>query len=316
VQSKFPGPEKIVIKGGGANGKDYEVDNFNNENAGENVSLIDATADSVNTVYAQLEMAIGPQHLVDMATQLGINPTELQPNASLVLGTAQVSVLEMAAAYNTFADGGVFISPRVITKVTTADGKALPWTDPPPRQVLTKAQADVVTYCLQQVVLRGTGTAAGIARQPIAGKTGTTSNYTDAWFIGYTPHLTAAVWIGYQSSSRPMINGLVRGIQPGVAGGSIPAQIFSRFMSKAVDDGAYRGSFDTVRQLTGKIVPVPTNVAYPVGTGATTTTSTTTPGTTTTTPKTTTSVPRTTTTPTSHTTTVAPTTVPRSPPTA
>ena len=90
----------------------------------------------------------------------------------------------------------------------------LPWSNPAPRQVLTKAQADVVTYCLQQVVLRGTGTAAGIIGQPIAGKTGTTSNYTDAWFIGYTPHLTAAVWIGYPSGSRPMVNGLVRGIQP------------------------------------------------------------------------------------------------------
>jgi penicillin-binding protein 1A len=324
VQSKFPGPPKIVVKAGGAGGKDYEVDNFNDENAGENVSLIDATADSVNTVYAQLEMAIGPQHLVDMATQLGINPTEVAPNASLVLGTAQVSVLEMAAAYNTFADGGTYISPRIITKVTTADGTVLPWADPAPRQVLTKAQADVVTYCLQQVVLRGTGTAAGIPRQAIAGKTGTTTNYTDAWFIGYTPHLTAAVWIGYPSGSRPMVNGLVRGIQPGVAGGSIPAQIFSRFMSHAVDDGAYRGSFDTVRQLTGNIVPVPTDIGYPVGTGATTTvpattttiagaTTTTSPKTTTTVPgsKSTTTLPRTTTVPTLPT-----TTVPRSPPTA
>jgi penicillin-binding protein 1A len=313
VQSTFPGPAKIVIKAGGAGGKDYEVDNFNNETVSDSVSLVDATANSINTVYAQLEMAIGPQHLVDMATQLGINPTELQPNASLVLGTAQVSVLEMAAAYNTFADGGTYIPPRVITKVTTADGTVLPWTDPPPRTVLTKTQADVVTYCLQQVVLRGTGTAAGLSHQAIAGKTGTTSNYTDAWFIGFTPHLTSAVWIGYPSGSRPMVNGLVRGIQPGVAGGSIPAQIFSRFMSSAVDDGAYRGSFDTVHQLTGKIVPVPTDVGYPVGNGAsTTTTTTTTPATTTTTSKTPTTVPRTTTT--AH--PAVPTTAPRSPPTA
>ena len=182
----------------------------------------------------------------------------------------------------------------------------------------------MVTYCLQQVVLRGTGTAAGIAPPAIAGKTGTTTNYTDAWFIGYTPHLTAAVWIGYPSGSRPMVNGLVRGIQPGVAGGSIPAQIFSRFMSHAVDDGAYRGSFDTVRHLTGNIVPVPTDIGYPVGTGATTTvpattttvagaTTTTSPKTTTTVPgsKSTTTLPRTTTVP-----TVPTTTVPRSPPTA
>ena len=110
VESKFPGPPKIVVKAGGAGGKDYEVNNFDDENAADNVSLIDATADSVNTVYAQLEMADRAASTSSTwPTQLGINPTEVAPNASLVLGTAQVSVLEMAAAYNTFADGGIYI---------------------------------------------------------------------------------------------------------------------------------------------------------------------------------------------------------------
>jgi penicillin-binding protein 1A len=272
VQSRFPGPSQIIINGAASGGHGYVVSNFDNEDAGQSVSLVDATANSINTVYAQLEMAIGPQHLVDMATQLGINPAELAPNPSLVLGTAQVSVLEMAAAYNTFADGGSYVPPRVITKVTTADGTDVPWTEPPARQVLTRAQAAVITYCLQQVVLRGTGTAAAILRQPVAGKTGTTSSYSDAWFIGYTPHLTTAVWMGYPSGSRPMTDGLVRGIRPGVEGGSIPAQIFNRFMSAAIRDGPYTGSFDQVRRLTGTVVPVPSDITYPLGTGSTTTT--------------------------------------------
>jgi penicillin-binding protein 1A len=307
VQSRFPGPAQIIINGGGTGGRGYTVTNFDNEDFGQSVSLVDATANSVNTVYAQLEMAIGPQRLVDMATQLGINPAELAPNPSLVLGTAQVSVLEMAAAYNTFADGGSYIPPRFITKVTTADGTVVPWTEPPPRQVLTRAQAAVITYCLQQVVLRGTGTAAALLRQPVAGKTGTTSSYTDAWFIGYTPHLTAAVWMGYPSGSRPMTDGLVRGIQPGVEGGSIPAQIFNRFLSQAIGDGPYTGSFDQVRRLTGNVVPLPSGVTYPLGTGSTTTTApaSTVPSTTTsTTARTTTSTP-------AGATTVTPSTVPR-----
>jgi penicillin-binding protein 1A len=300
VQSRFPAPSKIIINGGASGARGYEVDNFNDEDFGPGLSLVDATADSVNTVYAQLEMSIGPPRLVDMATQLGLNPAELAPDPSLVLGTVQVSVLEMAAAYNTFADGGTYVPPRVITRVTTSDGSVVPWNDPPPRQVLTRAQAAVVTFCLQQVVLRGTGTAAALLRQPIAGKTGTTSSYTDAWFIGYTPHLTTAVWMGYPSGSRPMTNGLVRGIQPGVEGGSIPAEMFSRFMAQAIDDGPYTGSFDPVYRLPGTIVPLPSSVSYPLGTGSTTTveppstastTSTTGPKTTTT--GTTTSVPST-----------------------
>jgi penicillin-binding protein 1A len=272
VQSTFPGPPKIVVKGGD-NGHDYTVNNFQNEDAGPAVSLIDATANSVNTVYAQLQMAIGPPKLVKMATQMGIDGSELAPNASLVLGSSEVSVLEMAGAYSTFADGGTHISPQVITKVTTSNGSPLPWPAPTATAVLTRAQNATVTYCLQQVVQRGTGTAAAVYRQSIAGKTGTTNDYGDAWFVGYTPHLTAAVWMGYPEGSQHKLTD-VRGIRPGVQGGSLPAQIFNRFMTAAITaNPALIGSFDSVTTLSGNTITAPTGITYPLGTGSTTTSS-------------------------------------------
>jgi penicillin-binding protein 1A len=290
VNSSFPAPAQIILKRKGVNGTDYPVNNFENEVGGPSVNLIDATAKSLNTVFAQLEMDIGPSKLVAMAQQMGIVHADLQPNASLVLGTSEVSVLDMAGAYSTFADEGTHIDPSVIIKVTTADGTQLPWPQPKRTAVLTRAQSDIVTYCLQQVVLRGTGTGAAIS-QPIAGKTGTTNDYTDAWFIGYAPKLTAAVWIGDPHGATPMHG--IHGVK-NVNGGSIPATLFNRFMSAIAKDPKYSasfGGFAPVLKFPGALLGLPTSVGYPQGTGATTTT--TTPGstTTTTTKKPTSSVP-------------------------
>jgi membrane peptidoglycan carboxypeptidase len=285
VNSSFPAPSKVVLKHKGVNGKDYEVANFENEQGGTAVNLIDATAKSLNTVYAQLEMDIGPQKLVDMAQSMGVVHADLQPNASLVLGTSEVSVLDMASAYSTFADEGTHLDPTVIASVTTADGTQLLWPQPKRVAILTRAQSDIVTYCLQQVVLRGTGTAAAFGH-PLAGKTGTTSDYTDAWFIGYTPKVTAAVWIGDPNAASPLhhIHGVTN-----VNGGSIPAGIFNRFMSAVVKDPAYRndfGAFDAVSRFPGRLLGLPSNVVYPTTTTTSTTlvhpTSTSVPGTTTT----------------------------------
>jgi penicillin-binding protein 1A len=272
VESTFPAPAKIVLRGQGANGQDYSVNNFQNENGGPSVGIVQATADSLNTVYAQLEMAIGPDKLSKMAAQLGVT-SNLPANASLVLGTSEVSVLEMASAYSTFADNGTHVDPQFITKVTTADGTPLPWNHPAPRPVLTRNEADLVNYCLQEVVLYGTGTGAEFGRSS-AGKTGTTTNYSDAWFIGYTPKLTAAVWMGYPQSATAMMN--LRGVSGGVDGGSIPASIFRRFMAGVTNNGGYTGSFDTQFSFSGKIIgPPASGIYYPLGTGSTTTVPTT-----------------------------------------
>jgi membrane peptidoglycan carboxypeptidase len=234
-------------------------------------------------------MDIGPQKLVDMAHQLGVIHADLQPNASLVLGTSEVSVLDMAGAYSTFADGGTHLDPTVIASVATADGTQLPWPQPKRVAILTKSQSNIVTYCLQQVVLRGTGTGAAFGH-PLAGKTGTTSDYTDAWFIGYTPKLTAALWIGDPNAASPLhhIHGVTN-----VNGGSIPAALFRRFMSSLARDPAYSGyfgGFDPVYRFPGRLLGLPSNVVYPTTTTTTsttlvrpTTTTSSVPGTTTTT---------------------------------
>ena len=201
VESVFPAPPEVVLPHGNANGTPWSVTNFEHETTAPQLSLIDATALSINTVYAQVVARIGAANLDAMAEALGISPSEL-PGAypSQVLGTADVSPLEMAAAYATFADGGVYHAPLLITKVTTATGSPCPCRSRrSSRVVLTPAEAAMETYVLQQVVLWGTGTAAGDVGSPVAGKTGTTEHSSDAWFIGYTPHLTTAVWMGYAS---------------------------------------------------------------------------------------------------------------------
>src|ERR1700730_12602716 len=109
---------------------------------------------------------------------------------------------------------------------------------------MTATQAAVESYVLQQVVLRGTGAAAGNVGAPVAGKTGTTEHSSDAWFIGYTPNLTTAVWMGYAASSAPMVN--FRGLAS-VQGGSVPAQLWHNFMAAALaSDPQYAGTFPVI----------------------------------------------------------------------
>jgi penicillin-binding protein 1A len=276
VLSSFPGPPQVVIPKAD-NGKDWPVTNFDNEDAGPSINLVDATAHSVNTVYAQLETAIGAPRLVDMAHQLGIT-SPLPANASLVLGTSDVSVLEMAGAYSTFANRGMRIDPYVISEVRTADGTVLDRARPVRVKVLERNQVDVVNYCLQQVVQKGTGTGAQFGH-PLAGKTGTTEDFADAWFVGYTPKLTAAVWMGYpEGTTRKMTN--VRGRK--VNGGSFPATIFQRFMA-AVSQGVDTGSFsNNAINLNGRTVRA-VNVKLPTTTTSSTSSTTVPAGATTTT---------------------------------
>jgi len=252
VESTFTAPPKYVWKGG-EGGRDYEVRNFEGETFPGSIDLIDATRLSVNTVYAQVAEVVTPQHIVDRAHALGVT-SPLAPNASLVLGTDEVSPYEMASAYSTLARGGTYIPPRLVAKVTAADGRVL---DSRPRQApkraVKKETADVVTDVLRQVVEHGTGTAARLDR-PAAGKTGTTNDNTDAWFVGYTatPRLTAAVWMGWPEQGTRKMNS-VRG-RP-VNGGGIPSQIWQKFMQDATA-GAPPGDFDAPANLgQGNILP-------------------------------------------------------------
>jgi penicillin-binding protein 1A len=227
LESTLPGPAKIVLPKAD-NGQDWEVNNYEGASYGR-ISLLDATANSVNTVYAQLVTQVGPKNVVDMAHRLGVT-SDLAPNASIALGTGNVSVLEMADAYLTLQTRGMHVQARVIRQIKQNDS-VLVDDRPVTNRVLDRTIADKVNYALQQVIDRGSGTAAALPQAQVWGKTGTTDAYGDAWFVGYTRQLTTAVWMGYpEGQSKPLYN--IHGVAK-VNGGSLPAQIFKRFMSKA-----------------------------------------------------------------------------------
>jgi penicillin-binding protein 1A len=195
-------------------------------------SVANATVQSDNTVYARLSLDVGPENIVAMARKLGIRTSPLEPVPSLALGTVGVTPLEMASAYATLAAGGVYSKPMAITKVILPTGvdTSAGWGNPQHERVIPDWVASTVTRVLEQNMLYGTGRGAHVSNHTDAGKSGTTDNYADAWFNGYTPRLEAAVWIGYPSAEIPMLN--VHGIA--VSGPTFPAQIWHLFMDTAI----------------------------------------------------------------------------------
>ena len=289
VQSVIPSPPQITIPNGNGDGTDWKVTNYEGEALAPAMSLTDATANSVNTVYAQVVQKLGAAKLDAMAEAMGIPKSALpHPYLSQVLGTADVSPLDMASAYATLASGGVYRSPVMITKITNAAGKALTVPGrPTSRPVLTPSQAAIEDYVLQQVVQRGTGTAAGNVGFPIAGKTGTTENSGDAWFVGYTPKITTAVWMGYADKVRTMDG--FRGLSS-VTGGTIPAELWHDYMAAALrSEPQLGGAFPAPGSLAGKdLMTAGTSTSTtsgPSSTSSSSTTSTTAPTSTTTTKK-------------------------------
>jgi penicillin-binding protein 1A len=192
------------------------------------LSLREAIVRSDNTVFARLGLDLGPSRIAATARQLGIR-SHLPGIPSLVLGTVPVTPLEMASAYATIASGGIYRQPEAIQEVRFPNGKKETAHRSRARRVLSEAQAALITDILGDAVSRGTGTGAQIGR-PQAGKTGTTEDYSDAWFVGYVPQLATSVWVGYPARSVPMTN--VHGIT--VYGGTFPAEIWRRFMWNAL----------------------------------------------------------------------------------
>ncbi|MDI6799375.1 MAG: PBP1A family penicillin-binding protein [Actinomycetota bacterium] len=210
-------------------GQDWNVTNYDGGSKGP-ITIRQATILSVNGVYARLIMDVGPENVVKMAKEMGIK-TDLKPYPSIALGAQNVSPLEMASAYATLANEGVRCEPIAILKVLDSGGKVLKYNSIKQKDAVNPATAYLVTNILQDVIRAGTGRRASIGR-PAAGKTGTAQRYQDAWFVGYTPDLAAAVWVGHPEGSIPMRN--VHGIR--VTGGSFPAQIWGKFMSNSLAD--------------------------------------------------------------------------------
>jgi membrane peptidoglycan carboxypeptidase len=211
---------------------DCTVSNYEGSSRGSQ-TLREATQTSTNTVYAQLVDDIGTPAVASVANRAGVRSIAADGwyGPSLALGAYEVSPLEMAAGYATFANHGVRVPATPVARILDDEDQILldRITAPPGERVLDAAIADTVTDVLRGVITDGTGTAANINR-PAAGKTGTAQSYRAAWFVGYTPQLSTAVWLGYSDSPRPLynINGVGR-----VTGGSIPAQAWARFMGAA-----------------------------------------------------------------------------------
>ncbi len=203
-----------------------------------NVSVTKATTLSDNTVFAQLDADVGPDKVRSTAYAMGIT-SHLDGLPAEGLGGLRIGVspLQMADAYATLASGGVHISPTAITKVVFPNGSVVNLGDPPHKRVFTDGEAYAATQVLKTVIQSGTGTAADYGC-PAAGKTGTTSNYTDAWFVGYTPQMATSVWVGYPNSTESMND--VNGLGPGF-GGTLAAPIWRDYMQQASD--GYCGEF-------------------------------------------------------------------------
>jgi penicillin-binding protein 1A len=219
--------------------KFWVVSNYEDAYLGS-ADLETATIHSDNSVYAQLTQLVGAKKVAATARSMGIL-SPLQGFYSIGLGTEAVNPLEMARAYATFANGGRRIDtsfprrpnqPRAIVEITDHEGEPILVNRPRGHRVLTPGQAARVTSILEKVVSQGTGTRAQLDDRPAAGKTGTTENYGDAWFVGYTPQLVVAVWVGYPTTLRPMLtqfNG------DAVSGGTFPALIWKSFVQDALE---------------------------------------------------------------------------------
>lgn len=242
-------PLSEVYKGGSSitfpgadNGADYTVQNYEGSSYSD-MSLLEATVKSVNVVYAQLGEEIGPQSVVDTAEEMGIR-TPLGAYLSAVLGTNSVNPLGMASGYGTLANNGEHHPPVAITRIEDPTGKLLYKDKSRSRLAVDPTAAYITTTALEQVITRGTAATSGQVGRPAAGKTGTAQEYRDAWFVGYTPDLVAAVWVGYPSGQIEMKAGcsvtfigereVCRNTRITVTGGSWPTMIWRSFMVEAL----------------------------------------------------------------------------------
>jgi penicillin-binding protein 1A len=244
--SSFRGPSTICLSAWRPN---CQVSNFDNAGFGT-IDLRRATVNSVNTVFAQLILKVGPKEVVETVRRMGIpGPawlpprsnctvtaedacrTKIEPLPALSLGSEEVTPLEMASGFATLAARGVYQEPRVVSKVTDAEGNVLEEGPAPPKDALDQQVADNAVDIMQGVVTGGTGTRANIGR-PAAGKTGTAQDFQNAWFVGFTPELSTSVWVGFKEENKPLLR--VQGLGR-VTGGTIPAQIWAAFMKPALD---------------------------------------------------------------------------------
>jgi len=202
--------------------KGWKPENFGHEYFGA-VTLTQALAMSLNTVAVRLGLEVGAKNVVRTAHRLGIS-SKLDANASIALGTSEVSVLELVGAYAPFANGGQGVSPHVVTRIRTAEGKVL-YARPADSlgQVIEPRNVAMMNTMMQETLLSGTAHKAELPGWMAAGKTGTSQDFRDAWFIGYTANLVTGVWLGNDDNSPTKK----------ATGGGLPVEVWTRFMKAA-----------------------------------------------------------------------------------
>ena len=262
LDTTYPAPSELDIQQEAEGcAPTWTVRNYEESDEGT-LNVNDATRVSSNTAYGQMMWDLGPENVIQMAHDLGMTGDISPACGPIVLGTELSTPLEMATVYSTFANRGVRNTPSIITRIEQVDQDGnvdvVYEHQPESQRVLSEQQADIVTEVLQGVITDGTGTAANIDR-PAAGKTGTAQANRDAWFVGYTPRMTAAVWMGYTDNSwddpetpeverlRPPMNETGRPVHDRSAtGGSFPAEIWGRFMRNVADHYQWNDEFPDV----------------------------------------------------------------------
>jgi penicillin-binding protein 1A len=245
VNSVYPGPAQLIV-----NGEDFK--NYGDTNYGQ-MTLRDATRLSVNTIYVQLMQQVKPDRVAKFAKAHGLaaelagpaepardprpleDPPVLKPVLALSLGSGDVTTLQLASAFGTWANRGIHQAPHLVERVVDAKGRVLEQHpgNPQGTQVIAQVHADTMNMVLRGAVENGTGHSARLFGREVAGKTGTTSDYTDARFVGYTSDLVTSVWLGFDNPRHKLVG--VRGLE-GVSGGSLPAQIWHDYMDLATRD--------------------------------------------------------------------------------
>src|SRR5437868_6598376 len=247
--------------------KGWKPENYTHEYFGP-VTLTQALAMSLNTVAVRLGLEVGAKNVVRTAHRLGIS-SKLEPNVSIALGTSEVSVVELVGAYATFANQGVAVAPYVVERIKNEAGKVLyVRSNDPPNQVIEPRSVAAMNTMMQETLISGTARKAEIPGWTAAGKTGTSQDFRDAWFIGYTASLVTGVWLGNDDNSPTKK----------ATGGGLPVEVWTRFMKAAhqgvavasLPNSQGSGSFGNLAQVASQVsapsaqAPAPP-VPLPVG---------------------------------------------------
>ena len=231
LSTAFSGKNKTKVD-------NYVVVNYGGQSFGDRVTLLKATESSINSAFVELAELVGREVTLEAAIRAGIpaDAVGMEPNLAFTLGTASPHVVDIAAAYATFASRGLQVGPSYIKSITSGAGETLFKLSPKPVQAFSTDVADIVTYALQKTVQVGTAKAAKALGRPVAGKTGTTNDNKSALFAGYTPELATAVMFVKDGPDGQPVSLSGTGGMSSVTGGSYPARIFTAYMKGALKD--------------------------------------------------------------------------------